>query len=98
MSLLRAVVAVVVTLACLVAVALVVRRRRGPGSPPRMAADARGGAGAALFGAGVLELQALLQPDRKVEIVLEQVKEPDRFDPAHRPASAGDLGPTDRPL
>ena len=44
------------------------------------------GTGSAMFSAGALELQALLQPDRKVEIILEQVKEPDKLDPAYRPS------------
>jgi hypothetical protein len=54
--------------------------------PRKKPAESRRGAGSAMFAAGALELQALLQPDRKVEIVLGQVKEPDRLDPAHRPS------------
>ena len=65
------------------------RRRQAP----KKKTEERRGTGAALFGAGALDLQALLQPDRKVEIVLEQVKEPDRLEPAYRPARPGDGGP-----
>ncbi len=65
--------------------------RRRP--TPKKKTEERRGTGAALFGAGALELQALLQPDRKVEIILEQVKEPDQLEPSYRPAWAGDGDP-----
>ena len=36
-----------------------------------------------LIGVGALELQRLLQPDRRVEIVLEEQKRADRVRPEH---------------
>lgn len=47
---------------------------------------------ASLIGAGVLELQRLLQPDRKVEQMLAETKDRDRVNPEHRreDAAAGD--------
>jgi hypothetical protein len=44
-----------------------------------------------LIGVGALELQKLLQPDRKVEIVLQETREQDRLHPDHRPGSPADL-------
>lgn len=43
-----------------------------------------------LIGAGVLELQALLQPDRKVERMVAESRDRDRVNPAHRPGDACD--------
>lgn len=58
-------------------------RSRGhePGSPP------------SLIGTGMLEFQKHLQPDRKVEVMMEEMKDRDRVNPAYRPARPGDRDP-----
>jgi hypothetical protein len=43
-----------------------------------------------LIAAGMLELQALLQPDRKVEQMVEETRDKERVNPAYRPGGAGD--------
>ena len=46
-----------------------------------------------LIGTGMLELQKHLQPDRKVEVMMEEMKDRDRVNPAYRPAQPGDRDP-----
>ena len=41
----------------------------------------------------MLELQKHLQPDRKVEVMMEEMKDRDRVNPAYRPAQPGDRDP-----
>ena len=46
-----------------------------------------------LVGVGMLELQGHLQPDRRVEIVLEETKGTERVEGAYRPGDSGDSRP-----
>jgi hypothetical protein len=48
------------------------------------------GTGTSLLGAGALELQRQLQPDRSVELIREELRRGDRVHPEHRPARPSD--------
>ena len=43
-----------------------------------------------LIGLGALELQRHLQPERKVEVVMQEAKKEDRLNPDYRPGLPGD--------
>jgi len=50
------------------------------------------GTGTALARAGLLELQRQLEPERKVELLLEERREPQRDAPGEPPLPAGETG------
>lgn len=58
----------------------------------RQAGEEPGTAGS-LLGAGALELQQQLQPDRKVAVIRREMQQRDRQHPEHRPARPGEGRP-----
>jgi hypothetical protein len=48
-----------------------------------------------LIGTGMLELQSMLEPDRKVEVIRADLRERDRQHPEHRAARAADDDPSE---
>ncbi len=48
------------------------------------------GRGGTLMGVGILELQGHLQPDRKVEVIQQDLRDADRINPIYRPGQSGD--------
>ena len=75
-----ALIAVVVTL-------IVLEGRR---QARKLGEEYKGSTGTDLMGAGMLELQGHLQPDRKVEVIREERRDADRVNPVYRPGHPGE--------